>query len=77
MVGFGQPMFDTVLGADPLEEMSHVTRARPVPVAWRMTELRAVIGKHDMNLVGHGLDEIAQELTGDGACGSFVQFHKG
>ena len=39
--------------------------------------MRAVVGQHGVNCVGHGLDEGAQEISGDASRGLFVQFHEG
>ena len=37
----------------------------------------AVVGKHGMDGVGHGFDEGAQEVSGDPACGFFMQLNEG
>ena len=39
--------------------------------------MRAVIGQHRMDRIGHGLDEGAEEVTGDASRGFLVQFDEG
>ena len=39
--------------------------------------MRAVAGQHGIDPVGHGLGERVWEVSGDAACGLFVQFDKG
>ena len=39
--------------------------------------MRAVVGQHGMDCVGHGPGECAQEVSCDASCGLFVQLYEG
>jgi hypothetical protein len=59
MVGFGEPVLDAVLVADPAE---HVSDEVAGPVA--LDELNAVVGQNGVHLVGNGLYEHLEEGCG-------------
>ena len=62
MVGLGQPVLN------PVCLTNHVEAHRPgidgVPVPWLLRELDAVVGENGMDLVGHGLEHVLEELLG-------------
>jgi hypothetical protein len=76
MLWFGQAMIDVALGAGVLEgvcpdRLSGIDGRLDVGggragVAWR-GEVGAVIGEHRVHPVGHGGDEMAQEVGGGAA----------
>ena len=86
MAWLGQAMVDVVLRAGILEGM-RTERLVVVHGAADLgcgradvpgrDEVRAVVGQHGVDPVGHGLDECAQEVTGDAARGFLVQLDKG
>lgn len=39
--------------------------------------MRAIVGQHGVDLVGHGRNQVAQEITGDAPSGLFVQLDEG
>lgn len=57
VVHLGQPVLDTVLIADAIEDVLAVA-----DVAHAIGELDGVIGEHCVDTVRHGLDQFAQEL---------------
>jgi hypothetical protein len=59
MVHLGQAVLDSVLVAHAVEDMLAVPN---VLLAWR--ELDAVVGQYRMDEVGHGQDQVTQELGG-------------
>ncbi len=60
MLDFGEPVFDVVLIADPVEDM-----VEGVLVVRHVGELDAIIGEHGVDGIRHGSDQVAQELGGD------------
>jgi len=62
MVGFGQAMLDPVRFADHVE--AHWPGVDGVPVARLLGELDAVVGQDRVDLVGHGLEHVLEELLG-------------
>jgi hypothetical protein len=52
-------VLDAVLVADPVEDVVAVVDV-PCPGG----ELDSVVGQHGVNALGHGLDQLAQELSG-------------
>ena len=44
--------------------------------AWRR-EVGAVVGEHGVYLIGHGVDQVAQELGCNAPCGLLVELGKG
>ena len=69
MVRLGEAVINAVLSAHAVEDMD--TREL---VLLAVGELDAVIGQHRMQLVGHGLDEIAEKLGCDHLGRSGMQF---
>src|SRR4051812_34457037 len=68
VVDLRQPVLDAVLFTDAVEQMLE----RPL-ILEAIGELDAVIGEDDMNAVGHGGGQTAEELTGRGAGLVFMQ----
>lgn len=60
VIRFGQPMLDTVLPADVLEDMDEPA---PVLAALRLNELNAVVGQHGVDIVWHGPDQGLEEVA--------------
>lgn len=77
MVWLDPAVLDTVLGADSIEEVTHVTRPRAGALSRRMTELSAIVSEHCVDLVRHVLDKISQKLAGNGAGGPRLQTSQG
>ena len=67
----GEPMFDLMLAANAVED---VFEGINMPVV--IGELDAIIGEHDVEPVGHGRDQVAQEGCGGHFSGLLVQFHE-
>lgn len=59
MLHLGQAMLDAVIVADPVEDV-----LEGISITSPVGELNAIIGQDGMNGVGHGRDQIAQELGG-------------
>lgn len=60
MLNLGEPVFDVVLIADPVEDM-----VEGVLVVRQVGEPDAIIGEHGVDGIRHGSDQVAQELGGD------------
>ena len=65
MVWLGQPVFDPMFGADAIEQMACKLCCWSVAIAWRVTELDTIVGQDDVQSIGEGVDQVAQELAGD------------
>ena len=61
-VGFGQPMFDPIGFADHVK--AHWPGIDGVPVSRLLCELNAIIRENGVDLIGHGLQHVLQELSG-------------
>lgn len=72
MVGFGQPMVDARLLADAVKDVEEC-----VLIALPVRELNAVIGQHGVDLVGHGADQVTQDLCGYGLVGVCMPLGRG
>jgi hypothetical protein len=72
MVHLGQAMLDAVLVADPVEDVLAVP---DVLLAGR--ELDAVVGQQRVDPIGHGRDQVAQELCGFHLAGALDQAGEG
>ena len=57
VIWLGQAMFRTIFQADTVEDMQE-----SMPVCFAVGELDAVVCEDGMDFIGHGGDEIAQEL---------------
>jgi hypothetical protein len=68
MVGFGQPMVDTMLMTDTIKAM-----VKGVDVAFTVRELTAMIGEHRVDLLGHSSHHVPEELSGHHCVGFGVQ----
>ena len=68
MVRFGQPVFDSMNEAEPVEGMAAEACRWPLPVLWQVGELDAVIGEHGMNAIRNSFDQRFKERC----CGSHV-----
>lgn len=66
VVGFRQPMLDPNSFADYVE--AYWSGIDGVPVPWLLGELDSVVRQNGMDLVGHGLKHVLEEL----ACGAPV-----
>src|SRR3954470_3327022 len=64
MIDFGETVLDAVFSASQGEHVSDELRGGAIGIAWRQTELDAVVGEHDMDFVRHGGDQRGQELRG-------------
>jgi hypothetical protein len=62
LVGLGEPMLDPVRFADQGE--AHWPGIDGVPVSGLLCEFNTVIGENGMDLIGHGLEQVLQELPG-------------
>lgn len=60
MVRFGEPVLDVVGLADHVE--THLTRPGGVAVAGLLGELDAIVGQDRMDAVGHGSQQVLEEL---------------
>ena len=72
MLDLGQPVVDVMLAADAVED---VLEGMNVPVV--VGELDAIVCEHDVEPVGHGCDQIAQERGSGHFPGLLVQFDIG
>src|SRR5665213_2682827 len=70
MIGFGQPVFDSMNETEPVEGMATEARGWPLPVLRQIGELDAVVGEHGVDAVWNGLDERFEERC----CGSHICF---
>lgn len=68
MIGFGQPMYNGMFIADPCKDVFE-----GILIPFPVHELDNVIGEHGVDVVGHGSDEVAQELRRGGLDGLRVQ----
>jgi hypothetical protein len=83
---FGQPMIDIVFGTGEFENVSTEERAScdglfdhansQATAAW-YREVDTVIGENSMDLVGHGRDKMAKELSGNLGGRFIMQLDKG
>jgi hypothetical protein len=72
VVQLGQTVLDAVLRANPVEDVDEgILVARPVG------KLDAVVGEHDVDAVGNGRDQTAQELRCLHLARAFNQANKG
>ena len=55
MIGFGQPVFDRMAAAGPVEGMAAQHRREAFSILRQIGERDAVIGQDGVDLVGHGL----------------------
>jgi len=60
VVRFGEPVLDAVRLADHVE--AHLARPCGVSVAWLLGELDAIAGQDRVDAVGHGCQQVFQEL---------------
>ena len=60
-----QAVFDPMLGADTIEQVTCKPCCWPIAIAWWMAELDAVIGQNGVEPVREGVDQITQELACD------------
>ena len=60
MVRLGKPVLDVIGFADHVK--AHLARPGGVAVAWLLGELNAVVGQDRVNAVGHGFQQVFQEL---------------
>jgi hypothetical protein len=83
---FGQPMFDVEVGAGRFEGMAaegqllrpHLPDVLRRPaIAGRIGEVRAVVGEHRVDLVGHCSSKSPKEVTGDAPGRFLVQLDEG
>lgn len=67
-----QPVLDIILVTDPVEDV-----VGGIFIALLIGELDAIIGEDDVDAVGHGGDQIAQELGGIHLSGFVIEFDEG
>jgi hypothetical protein len=72
MVGFGEPMVDARLLTDAIKDL-----LTGVDIALAVGEWDAVIGQHGMNLLGHGGDQVPEDLSRNHVVGWFMQLSSG
>lgn len=86
MFGRGQAMVDIGASAGELERMrpesaplrQHLLDLRRRPsLAARIGEMRSVVGEHDVDFIGNGLDQREQEVGGNPGRGSLMQLDEG
>ena len=86
MSRLGQPVGHIVLGAGEFEGVGaeqllarehRLDLGRRPGVAVGLGEMRAVVGEHGVNPVGHGRDQVAEEVARDTPRCLLVQLHKG
>ena len=77
VLDLSQPMFDPVLPAAHVEHMRHVSRRRAIRVAWRESELNAVVGENRVDLIGDSRDQGLEEGGGRRPSSLFHQLHEG
>ena len=65
----GEPMFDLMLAADPIKD---VLEGMNMPFV--IGELDTIVRQHNVEPVGHGCDQVAQERGGGQFPGLLVQF---
>ena len=61
MIGFGQPVFDRMAAAGPVEGMAAQHRREAFSILRQIGELDAVIGQHGVDPVGHGICQSVQK----------------
>lgn len=61
MLRFCQPMFDAMRIAVLVKHMAYILPFRAIAVAWRLTELAAVICQNGIDFMGKGLGEVTQK----------------
>lgn len=71
MLHLGQPVLDVVLVTDAIENV-----VEGIFVMSVVGELNAVVGQNDVDAVGHGRDQIAQELRRDHLATFLMQLDK-
>jgi hypothetical protein len=72
MLHLGQPVFDTVVVADAVEDV-----LEGMPVLFSVGELDATIDETGVDGVGNGADEVVQEPGGSQFAGLLMQFRIG
>jgi hypothetical protein len=86
MLWLGQPMLDAELGAGVFEAVSpdglafgqgFDNQGDGRSAGARRCEMCAVVRQNDVDLVGHGFDEMAQEVAGGLSLGSAMEFDIG
>ena len=86
MAWLGQPVLDVEIGAGRLERVATEGHflgphgpdvlGRPAVAGW-VSEVRAVVGEHGVDLVGHGGGEVPEKVARDTPRRLLVQFDKG
>ena len=64
MVRFGQAMFDSVSSARAIKRMAAQHCGWTFAVLWQIGKLDAVVGQHDIDLVGDCFDQLVEERDG-------------
>ncbi len=77
MVGFGQPMLDSMKETEPVEGMATEARRRPLAVLGQIGELDAVVGEHGVDAIRNGHDQCFKERCGRSHVGFFHEFNDG
>ena len=62
MIGLGEPVLDAVFVTDAVEDVpAKKLMVGTTPVLGQVGEGHAIIGEHDVDLVGEDLDHVAQK----------------
>jgi hypothetical protein len=62
MLGFGKPLLDAVFITDAIKDVrTEESTAGTVTILWQIGEGHTVIGEHNVDLIGEGGHDIAQE----------------
>ena len=72
MVWFGQAMFDSVTPARAIKRMATQHCGLTFAVLRQIGKLDAVVGQHDIDLVGDGFDPLVEERNGCCGVGLFL-----
>ena len=77
VVGLGEPVFDSMKVAEPVEGVSTEACGRPLPVLWQVGELDAVVREDGVDAVRNGFDERIEEGGGGPHIRFFHEFDDG
>ena len=73
-----QPVLDTVLGADTIEDVgAEIPPSGPVPVLRQIGESHTIVGEYRVDLVREGFDDVPQEISAIHLAGVLMEFDIG
>ncbi len=64
VIGLGEAVLDAVAPAGAIEGVAAPPGGWSLAILWQVGELDAVVGEHDMDLIGNGSHESIQEGPG-------------